>query len=314
MLLLLLAATAFLLVKLYDRSTLPPGIASGNGRLEATEVDVATKVPGRLASVLVREGEEVKAGEALAELDSEDLKAALRAAEAQIREAKAAASEARSVLQSSKSRQHLARLTLERTTKLVERGFVSTERLDRDRSSLSIAEADVSAAESRTRAAKEAIESAQARADALRVSVKDATLAAPLSGRVLYRLAQPGEVLAAGGKVLTLLDMADVYISIYLSAGEAGKVEIGSPARILLDALPDQPIPAKVIFVAPKSQFTPKEVETRNEREKLMFRIKVAADPNWLKRHANLAKPGMPGMAYVLTDSSAAWPANLKPR
>ena len=313
-LLLLLGGLSFLIVKYHNRSSLPPGIASGNGRLEATEVDVASKIPGRLASVAAREGDDVTAGEVLAQLDADDLKAQLRAAEAQIRQARAAAAESRSALAGAESQQRMARLTLRRTSRLVAKGFVSAEKLDRDRSGLQVAEASASAARSRVKAADEAIAAAEARVDALRVSIDDTALKAPLAGRVLYRLAQPGEVLAAGGKVLTLLDTTDVYLSIYLPAFESGKVVLGSPARIVLDALPGDPIPARVTYVAPRSQFTPKEVETRNEREKLMFRIKVQADSVWLKTHAGLAKPGMPGMAYVLTEHNAAWPADLSPR
>jgi HlyD family secretion protein len=129
---------------------------------------------------------------------------------------------------------------------------------------------------------------------------------------VLYRLAEPGEVLAAGGKALTLLNLDDMFMTIYLPTDRAGQVALHGEARILLDALPGQPIPATVSFVAPKAQFTPREVETRTEREKLMFRIKVKADPAWLAAHRDLAKGGMPGVAYVRLDANTAWPANLQ--
>jgi HlyD family secretion protein len=312
--LLMVGAAVFLFWEFNRPPALPPGIASGNGRLEATEVDVATKVPGRLAAVAVREGDNVVLGQVLAELDVEDLKAQLRAAEAQVRQARATGAESRAALAGAASQRRLAQLTLDRTGQLVKKGYVTGDKLDRDRSGLQTAEAGAAAARSRVHAAGESEAAAQANVEALRVTVNDASLKAPVAGRVLYRLAEPGEVLAAGGKVLTLLDLADVYVSIYLPTDEAGKVAIGSPARILLDALPDQPIPARVVFVAPRSQFTPKEVETRDEREKLMFRVKVQVAPEWLAAHHDLAKPGMPGLAYVLTTQDAAWPANLIPR
>jgi HlyD family secretion protein len=309
LLLALLGAATLYLWQFGRPAGLPPGIAAGNGRLEATEVDVATKVAGRLAAVPAREGDDVARGQTVAELDADDLKARLRAAEAQVRQARAAAAESRAGLASAASQRKLADVTLKRSEELVKKGFVTGGKLDEDRSRLQTAEAAVAAAQSRIGEALSAVAAAEAQADVLRVSLNDTNLRAPLAGRVLYRLAQPGEVLAAGGKVLTLLDMDDVFMSIYLPAAEAGRLALGDEARIALDALADRPLPARVVFVAPRAQFTPKEVETRNEREKLMFRVKLKVDPNWLREHAELAKPGMPGVAYVRTAPDAAWPA-----
>ncbi|MCG2586355.1 HlyD family secretion protein [Massilia sp. TS11] len=312
--LLVVGVAIFLLLRSQHQTSLPPGIALGNGRLEATEVDVATKVAGRLATVAVREGDAVVRDQVLASLDVADLQAQLRAAQAQVAQARAAVAESRAGVDSSNSQQKLASLTLGRTDQLVKRGFLSGDRLDRDQSALQTAESGAAAARSRLREAGEAVTAAEARVDALKVTIADAALKAPLAGRVLYRLAQPGEVIAAGGKVLTLLDLSDVFMSVYLPTSEAGKVALNSPARIVLDALPGQVIPARVVFVAPRSQFTPKEVETRNEREKFMFRVKVQVEPAWLAAHAELAKPGMPGVAYVLTVPNTPWPAALTPR
>ncbi|MCK9381606.1 MAG: efflux RND transporter periplasmic adaptor subunit [Sulfuritalea sp.] len=310
-LLLALAGGIFLLLKYNSKASLPPGITSGNGRLEATEVDVATKVPGRLAAVRAREGDNVGAGQIVAELDAEDLRAQLRAAEAQVRQAHASMQQSQAGVASAGTQRTLAKATLDRTGQLVKQGFVTGDRLDRDQSALQAADAGLAAARSKVSEGGASVSAAVARVDALRVALNDATIKAPLGGRVLYRLAEPGEVIAGGGKILTLLDMTDVYVSIYLPTAEAGKVALGSPARIALDALPGQPIPAKVVFVAPRSQFTPKEVETRSEREKLMFRVKVKVDAEWLAAHVDLAKPGMPGVAYVLTDPGVAWPPAL---
>ena len=311
LLLLLLGGALFLLYRHNQRPALPAGIAAGNGRLEAIEVDVATKVAGRLAKVLPHEGDNVTAGQVVAELDADDLRAQLRAAEAQIRQARAALQESRAGLNSAAAQQRLAEVTLNRTRQLVKQGYISGDRLDQDVSALQKAQAGVEAAHGTVAEAEAAVAAAVARVDVLRVTLADTSIKAPISGRVLYRLAEPGEVLAGGGKILTLHEMSDINMSIYLPTAEAGKLAVGSAARIVLDALPGQVLPAKVVFVAPHSQFTPKEVETRNEREKLMFRIKVKLDAEWLTSHADLAKPGMPGMAYVMTAPDAVWPANL---
>ncbi|GAB1392110.1 HlyD family efflux transporter periplasmic adaptor subunit [Rhodocyclaceae bacterium] len=308
-LLALLATGAFFIWQQGQVTGLPPGIAAGNGRLEATEVDVATKVGGKLLSVQAQESDDVAADQVLATLDAEHLAAQLRAVEAQVQQARAAATASQAGLASASSRQKLARLTLQRSEALVKKGFITDGKLDQDRSAVQTADAAVAEARSHIGETGSAVAAAQAKADELRVALKDATLRAPLAGRVLYRLAHPGEVLAAGGKVLTLLDMRDVFMSIYLPADAAGKVGVGDTAVIVLDALPDRPLPAHVAFVAPRAQFTPKEVETRNEREKLMFRVKLKVDPAWLAAQPELAKPGMPGVAYVRTAPDAAWPA-----
>lgn len=293
---------------------LPQGVAFGNGRLEATEVDVATKVAGRLATLIPHEGDKVIQDSVVATLDADDINAQLRAAEAQARQAEETTRAAQAGVRKAEADVALARITLKRSQELVQKGFVSSATLDRDRNTQQSADAGLAAARTQVAAAQAGTQAAVARGDSLGSVVNDTALKAPIAGRVLYRLAEPGEVLAAGSKLLTLLDMTDVSMTIFLPAAEAGKVAIGSPARILLDALPDEVLPATVSFVAPRAQFTPKEVETRSEREKLMFRVKVKVDAAWLAQHEQITKGGMPGMAYVQTDAQAKWPENLQLR
>jgi HlyD family secretion protein len=103
-------------------------------------------------------------------------------------------------------------------------------------------------------------------------------------------------------------------MDIFLPTAGAGRTRVGDDARIVLDALPDTPIPARVSFVAAKAQFTPKAVETRSERDKLMFRVKVRVDPDLLRAHATEVRTGLPGVAYVRLDPAVAWPAALQGR
>lgn len=315
--LLILGFIAFFVVAgvFYFYSTHSAGTAawvvSGNGRLEATEVDVATKIAGRLGKVLPREGDLVQEGSVVVLMDADDLRAQLRAAQAQVQQARKALDEARAGVRKSKTDVALAGKTLKRSEALVSRGFISREKLDSDQTSLEGSMAGEAQAYSRVGAANAAVATAEAHADSLRVTLADTSLMAPITGRVLYRLAEPGEVLAAGGKALTLLDLSDMYMTIYLPTDKAGQVALNSEARIVLDALPKLIIPASVSFVAPKAQFTPREVETRSEREKLMFRVKIKADPAWIAAHRDLAKGGMPGVGYVRLDANMPWPANL---
>ncbi len=294
---------------------LPPGIAFGNGRLEATEVDIATKVAGRLATLTPHEGDRVEKDQVVATLDAEDIAAQLRAAEAQVRQAQEITREAKEGgVRKANADLVLARKTMQRSQELVKRGFISGDKLDRDRSVQQSAESALVAAHVRVAEAEAGVETAIAKGQSLSATVNDTSLKAPISGRVLYRLAEPGEVIPAGGKVLTVLDLSDVFMAVFLPTAEAGKVEIGSAARIVLDALPDLVVPATVSFVAPRAQFTPKEVETSSEREKLMFRVKVRVDAGWLLQHQDITKSGMPGMVYVKTAASQAWPPRLQPR
>ena len=293
---------------------LPQGLSFGNGRLEATEVDVATKVGGRLASLIPHEGDHVAQGQTVATLDADDVAAQLRAAQAQVRQAQQATRAAQAGVSKAESDMALARITLQRSQELVQKGFISGATLDRDRNTQQGALAGLTAARMQVAEAESATQAAIAHGESLSATVNDTTLKAPIAGRVLYRLAEPGEVLAAGSKLLTLLNMSDVSMTIFLPAADAGKVVIGSPARIVLDALPEQVLPATVTFVAPRAQFTPKEVETRSEREKLMFRVKVKVDATWLAQHEQITKGGMPGLAYVQTDPQAPWPKNLQLR
>ena len=151
-----------------------------------------------------------------------------------------------------------------------------------------------------------AVDAAQAAIESIAADINDSVLKAPRDGRVQYRVAQPGEVLAAGGTVLNLVDLGDVYMTFFLPTAQAGRVAIGAEVRLVLDAAPQYVIPAKVTFVADVAQFTPKTVETAEERQKLMFRVKAQIAPELLRKHIEQVKTGLPGMAYVRLDRDSA--------
>ncbi len=295
---------------------IPPlvGFGSGNGRLEVQEIDVATKYAGRVAAVLVDEGDTVQAGQIVARMDTGSLEAQLREAEAQVQRARQGQVTAKALIAQRRSEALLAERDLERARALYVNANISVKDYDRARSVMDTAKAATTQAQAQLAEAEAAITAAVAQMERIQADLKESVLTAPRDGRVQFRLAEPGEVLPAGGKVVTLIDPTDVYMTIFLPAGEAGKVALGAPARITLDAAPALVIPATVSFVADKAQFTPKEVETRSEREKLMFRIKVKIDPELVKGHEAEVKPGLPGVAYVQLDASAQWPPALQTR
>jgi HlyD family secretion protein len=308
------AAVALYFWKQHRVPPLPPGIAMSNGRVEATEIDVASKLPGRIKDVLAQEGDFVEAGQVVALMDTQTLDAELRQTQAQVRQAQNAINTATAVVDQRESELAFAEHELRRSEDLLARGFVSRQKVDSDRTHMLTARAALIASRSLVTEAKSALEAAHAAAERVSSDIRDSTLTAPRSGRVQYRLAQPGEVLPAGGKVLTMLDISDVYMTLFLPETLVGRIAIGAQARIVLDAAPQYVIPAKVSYVASEAQFTPKTVETASERQKLAFRIKAQIDPELLKKYRTQVKTGLPGVAYVRFDSRVEWPAALQPR
>lgn len=296
----------------FQQPALPDAFPSGNGRIEATEVDVATKWAGRVKEVLTNEGDLVDAGQVVARMDTATLEAQLRQAEAQVKQARDAKASVAALVSQRQSELAFAERDLDRSLELTTKGFISKQEADLKRTKQETASAAVVAAKAQLIEAESAIQAAIAATDGLRTEIADGTLKAPRLGRVQYRLAEPGEVLAAGGKVLTLLDLSDVYLTLFLPETVAGRVALGAEARLVLDAVPNLVIPAQVSFVAAKAQFTPKAVETRTEREKLMFRVKVQIPPDLLRQHLSQVKTGLPGVAYVRLDPNAPWPAALQ--
>ncbi len=318
---------------------LPPGIAGGNGRIEAVEIDVSTRIAGRLREILANEGDFVEAGQVLAQMDIEQLESRRRQAEAELKRATIGIDTANSlVTQREAEREAAAAVVAQREAQLdaAERKLARSEQLvknfttsqqvfDDDRASqqgakavvgaakaqLAASEAGINAAKAQVIDAEASVEAAKAAISSIVSDINDSTLKAPRAGRIQYRVAEAGEVLSSGGRVLNLVDVGDVFMTFFLPTAQAGRVALGSDVRIVLDAAPQYVIPAKVSFVADVAQFTPRSVETQEERQKLMFRIKAKISPDLLKKYIQQVKTGLPGMAYVKVDPSAEWPANL---
>jgi len=316
------------------------GLVSGNGRIEAVEIDIAAKIAGRIKEILVREGEFVTAGQVVATIDTETLEAQLNQAVAQQQQAVNAVATAQSQLSQRESENRAAQATVKqreaelvkarqhasRSAELVKTGAIAQQDADDDRAQLRNAEAALNAARAQAAAsessivtartqiagAQSAVAAAQANVDRIRSEIRDCILKSPRDGRVQYRVAQPGEVVGAGGRVLSMVDLSDVYMTFFLPTAMAGRVAMGTEVRLVLDAAPQYVIPAQVSFISDVAQFTPKTVETANEREKLMFRIRAQIPVELLKKYITQVKTGLPGVAYVLLDPSQAWPEHLR--
>jgi HlyD family secretion protein len=295
-----------------SKPALPPGFAESNGRLEAKQLDVATKYQGRIAEVLADEGDTVDAGQIVARMDTQPLEAQLRNAEAKIREEQDNRRTAQAEVAVKQAELTYAEKQYQRSKGLVSRGAVSQQERDIDLSRMLASRAALLGAQAQAVRATSSIDAATAEAERLRAEIEDSVLKAPIRGRVQNRLAEPGEVLAAGGKVLALADLSDVYMYLFLPEPIAGKVGLGSQGRIVLDAAPEYPIRAVVSYVSPEAQFTPKSVETAEERHNLTFRVKLQLDKNRLRQFEPYVKVGIPGVGYVRYDNSTEWPPLLQ--
>ena len=344
------------LIKSYKEEAIykNPAFSSGNGRLEATEINIAAKLSGKIESVLVDEGDYVKAGQKLAQMQTNTLEAELEQAKAQIQVKEAELEQAKAQLQVEEaalasanaalaaSKASLAAKTstfnnaksrYERSKQLVERDATSQQTFENDEALFQSAGADVESAKANVQSseadiksveaaiisdkaaivkAEAAIAAAKADADRIQADIDDSSLNAPIDGRIQYRISEVGEVLSSGGRVLNLVDLTDVYLTFFVPEETAGKIALGVDARIVLDAASDIAIPATISYVASVAQFTPKTVETKAEREKLMFRVKAKISADLLKPYVEYVKTGVPGVAWVRLDDNEPWPDFLK--
>jgi HlyD family secretion protein len=293
-------------------SSMPDGIVKTNGRIEAIQVDVAAKYPGRLVDITVEEGSEVKAGQVVGRVSSPEYEAQLRAAQSNVEKARQSLVEAESLITQRNAVLAAAKSDFERGKELVGKQIITQQTFDQRQRNYEGSEASVKGAIAQRDQAEAAIKTAQAEVERIESILKDLVLISPRTGRVQYQLARNGEVVAAGGKVLTILDLQDVYMTVFLPAAVAGKLEIGGEARIILDPAPQWVVPANVSFVAADAQFTPKTVETAEEREKLMFRAKLQLDAAVLKQYSSRVKTGVRGLGIVRTNPATAWPDDLQ--
>jgi HlyD family secretion protein len=315
------------------------GFISGNGRIEATEIDVATKLAGRVQDIMVKEGDFVVAGQPLAQMQIDVLDAqrdearaqsrravnSVSGAEAQVSARVSDTAAAEAMVEQRKSELDAAHRRLDRNEPLAQSGAISPQALDDERARVRGAAAAVNAVQAQLAATQAAVKAAQAQVlgagsavaatnatvDRVEADIQDSQLKSPRDGRVQYRIAQPGEVLPGGGKVLNLVDLSDVYMTFFLPEAAAGKLALGSEVHIVLDAAPQYVLPARVSYVASTAQFTPKTVETASERQKLMFRVKAQFDRTLLQKHLSVVKTGLPGLAWIKLDAQDKWPAQL---
>lgn len=317
--LIVLGAVAFVGWRAWERHQraqvqLPEGITAGNGRIEAIQVDIATKYAGRIGDVLAREGSMVAPDDLLAHIDSTEMRAELEKANAQLAKAAEDVARAAADIVQKQSTADLNEKSFARSETLKRNKAIADQDFDESRARRDSSAAAVDVAKATLRSAEKAELAAAAEVSRQSAQLAEMTLKSPVRGRVLYRLAEPGMVLPAGDKVLTLLDLSDIYMEIFLPSREAARVRVGSEARIVLDVAPEYAARATVSFVSPEAQFTPKQVETRSERDKLMFRVKLQLPAELILPYLERIKTGLRGVGYVRLDDTVPWPDFLERR
>ncbi|MGO9423736.1 HlyD family secretion protein, partial [Roseiarcus sp.] len=233
----------------YEASQLPAGIVTINGRVEATQVDISTKVPGRVVEIVPHEGDMVSPGEVVARIDTSETEPQLRQAQASAALARQTVATRQADVASDEAQSEFANEELRRTSTLVNKGWSTHELLDQRNEQLKSADAALKAAQSQVNEAIAAVKTADARVAELQAVIDDSAIKSPVQGRVQYRLVEPGAVLPPGGKIATVIDLSDVYTTVFLPAPQAGRLKVGNDpdaARLVMDAYPEYVFPASV--------------------------------------------------------------------
>jgi HlyD family secretion protein len=287
-----------------------------SGHVEATEVRVSTKIPGTLESVLFEEGDRVSRGQELARIDDVDQRLALDSARAEERQARAElrlrlagarkedVAEARAQIERATADLEGAERELERMEGLLASGSGTTKSRDDALTRRDVARATLGAAEERERKlvagnrpeeieqARARVQAAEARIAQVEQQIRDASITSPIDGVVTAKLAERGEVLGAGGGIALVTDLSGAWLNAYVEEPSLGRIRIGQTVEVVTDD--GQTRKGEISFVASEAEFTPKNVQTRDERVKLVFRIKVR-----LFNDDHLFKPGMPAEVRI---------------
>jgi HlyD family secretion protein len=293
-------------------------VISASGTIETIEVNVASKVAGQLEERTVDEGARVRAGDKLAVIDHASLDIQLRQAEAggdlaralllllrngarreDIQQADAALKQAEASLT-------VAADDARRMRELAKTGSVTPKQKDDAEARLTVTEAQRSAAAEalnkiRTLARPEEIQAAEARlaqaraaVDLLKKTIVDCTVTAPVGGTVTHKVVEAGELVTQGATIVTISELDSVYVMIYVTEKELGRVRLGDAAEVKIDAFPDKAFSGKVTYISPEAEFTPKNIQTQQDRVKLVFGVKVE-----IENREGLLKPGLPADATI---------------
>ncbi|MFI5201352.1 MAG: HlyD family secretion protein [Candidatus Kapaibacterium sp.] len=295
-----------------------PNIITASGTIEATDVNIAAKVPAQIVTLYIDDGTPVDSGSLIAVQDHSSLDIQLREAQAAVDQARAQLtltqqgariedihSAEQGVTQAETNRK-LAADELERTQNLVKGGAATKQQLDQEETKFRVAQSQLDQAEanltkSRHLARPEEITAATAHVDqlvaacdAIQKEIDDSYITSPLKGTVTHKVAEQGELVAQGATVATVTDLSSVYLMIYVTEEELPRIKLEQKVDVTVDGLPNKTFEGRVTYISPEAEFTPKNIQTKDDRVKLVFGVKVEI-PN----PAGDLKKGLPADAAV---------------
>ena len=298
-------ASAFAYFKLQPKPQ-PAQVVYGSGRIEADEVRVAPQVGGRLLENRVREGQSVTAGQIVARIDPTDLELREGEAASQHKASRYSTTQLDAQIQLAEHHAEIARADLARYDTLRRQGWVTVPQVDARRNAYESAVEQASALRQQRAQTLAQTDVASRSHDLAREQLGRTVVRAPLTAAALERLAEPGEIVAAGQPLLVLADLRKVRLKVFISESDLGKIRLGAPARMKVDSFPDRLFPAHVAQVDAQAQFTPRDVHMADERSRTVYGIMLEAD-----NPQRLLKPGMPADAWILQSDAANWPSRL---
>jgi HlyD family secretion protein len=293
-------------------------LVSVTGTVEAIQVDVSAKITGRIAERPVNEGDRVTAGQLLVRLDEAEQAAEVRRQEAAVRTAQSTLNDllagarreemedARAALQSASATREWTERDFRRAEGLFRQALIAAQEVDRARQAYEVAVAQEKSARQKLllleagprpdqiEAARGQLAQARNALDMARTRLKEMTILSPLDGVVLRKNLEVGELANPGVPILTLMKPSDIWVRAYVPEEEIGRIKVGSPARVAVDAYPARRFPGRITEIASEAEFTPRNVQTKKERVNLVFRIKIAVD-----NPEGILKPGMPADADI---------------
>lgn len=285
---------------------LPDQVLYGNGHIEGTEIHVAAEVGGRVVESGVVEGTSVSAGALLVRIDDTDLALRKERAEAEIEALRRAREQTVRELQVARHHLETAQRDLARYRELQQRDAVPPQRLEQAedafqeaRGQLAVREAEIGVIDAR-------IEAAQKDLGLVANELEKTRITAPIAGTLLAKAVEAGEFAQPGRTVAILIDLSRLELRVFIPEGEIGKVQLGAPARVRIDAFPDRLFEGRVARVDQTAQFTPRDIHMPEERTRMVFGVTVALD-----NPDHILKPGMPADAWILWPADTRWPAQL---
>ena len=287
-----------------EKTRIPESFIKVNGRIEGDIITVATRIPGRVEKIYFKEGDSVKTGQLLIRLSSNQLNAQKKAASALIEQYSYKLKSSRAQAKKATEDRMKREKDLNRMQNLFNKKVISETRLENYQLAYNIAIFDEKSALDNVSAVQKALQRAKAQLEEVEARLSDTRIVAPINGTIVTKITNIGEVLSPGGLIALIVDLNSLYLKAFVPEPQIGKVKLNLPAQIFVDAYPGRPFPATIRYISSRAEFTPKEVQTQEERVKLVYAIKIYLNKN----PEHMLTPGMPADAIIRWKGDEKWP------